>query len=376
MEVTMQSDRVEFLFLSQEEMIEAGVLDMSNCLKTMEEAFRLVGEGDFLMSGPTQSEHGTRIWFPSEPAGPRMPVYGPDRRFMALVGYLGGDYHVAGEKWYGSNIENPVKHGLPRSVLMVVLNDPDTCAPLAVMDGNLISSMRTGAVIGLGAKYLSGPGANTAGIVGAGIISKTCLMAIAAAVPSIRQVKVLDIDLGRAKTFAEEMGKELGLDVRPVSTLKELVEGSDVVSTAAAGETLPKFSASWLKEGAFLGISDHSTVEENLWLSCRIVADYWPMHLSWRNDKERLTVNVPWTPMHWPLHQIILSGRLKDSDIINLGDVVSGKISRVEAAKGRTIMATGGMVIEDLAWGWKIYRQASEKGLGNKLKLWEKFHWS
>ncbi len=61
------------------------------------------------------------IRFPKEARGPRMPVDGPDRRFMALASYLGGDFHVCGTKWYGSNIENPT-HGLPRSILLVIIN--------------------------------------------------------------------------------------------------------------------------------------------------------------------------------------------------------------------------------------------------------------
>ena len=101
----MVGKQVEFLFLSQEEMVEAGVLDMPACVEAMEDAFKLVSGGDFLMSGPSQSDHGARIFFPSTARGPRMPVYGPDRRFMAMVGYLGGKFHIAGEKWYGSNIE-------------------------------------------------------------------------------------------------------------------------------------------------------------------------------------------------------------------------------------------------------------------------------
>ena len=71
------------------------------------------------MGGPTQHHHGMMIHFPEEARGPRMPVKGPDRRFMAMVSYLGGDYHMCGAKWYGSNKENP-KRGLPRSILLVL----------------------------------------------------------------------------------------------------------------------------------------------------------------------------------------------------------------------------------------------------------------
>ena len=67
-----------------------------------------------------------------------------------MPAYLGGRFHVAGEKWYGSNGNNRAI-GLPRSILMMMLNDVETGKPLAYMSGNLLSSMRTGAMPGLAA---------------------------------------------------------------------------------------------------------------------------------------------------------------------------------------------------------------------------------
>ena len=137
----MSDTEVKFRFLSQEDMIKAGVLDMHNCVNVLDDAFKLMAKGDYLHGGPLAEEHGMMIHFPKEAKGPRMPVAGPDRRYMALVGYVGGDYHMCGIKWYGSNRAN-VEKGLPRSILLMGLNDADTGAPIAVMEGNLLSAMR------------------------------------------------------------------------------------------------------------------------------------------------------------------------------------------------------------------------------------------
>ena len=100
-----------------------------------------------------------------------MPKNGPDSRFMTIEAYLGGKYHVCGEKWYGSNRDN-LKKWLPRSILMVMLNDPDTVAPLALMNGNMLSNMRTGAIPGVGTRYLARKGAKVCGLIGAGVIAR------------------------------------------------------------------------------------------------------------------------------------------------------------------------------------------------------------
>ena len=94
----MQGKPVKFLYLSEPEMIEAGVLDMKQCVQVVDEVFHLLGEGNYLMGGPRENEHGLMIWFPDEKRFPNMPVNGPDRRFMAMIAYLGGRFDVCGEK--------------------------------------------------------------------------------------------------------------------------------------------------------------------------------------------------------------------------------------------------------------------------------------
>jgi len=371
----MEGSKVEFLFLSQEEMIEAGVLDMQACVDVMDRAFKFMGEGDYLMGGPSGNHHGVKLWFPQEARGPRMPVNGPDRRFMAMISYLGGEFHVCGTKWYGSNVENPAKHGLPRSVLLVILNDPETGAPIAIMDGNLISAMRTGAAIGLGARYLTRKNADTAAIVGAGVISKSCLMALNAGMPNLRNVKVYDIDRSKAETFSQLMGKELNLNVYPVDSLEEAVRDSDAVSTATSGVKAPSFETAWFKEGAFFGLSAETDVADELWLNWRVVADNWQMHIDWREEVEKASQEHKQDLLYPALHRLITSGHKRDDEIVEMKDVVAAITPGRENDAQQVIFITGGLGIEDVSWGHTVYQQAVEKGLGTKLKLLDTPHW-
>jgi len=144
----MANPKIDFLYLNENDMIEAGVTDMAGCVDTIEEMFRLLKVGDFRMGGPGNNSHGVMMVFPEESPFPNMPVDGPDRRFMAMPAYLGGQFDMVGMKWYGSNTENRQK-GLPRSILMMTLNDKDTGAPVAYMSANILSAYRTGAVPGV-----------------------------------------------------------------------------------------------------------------------------------------------------------------------------------------------------------------------------------
>ena len=124
--------RIKFLYLSEPDMIKAGVKNMDQCVEAMEDLLVTLNKGDYVMAGVNHNSHGAQVIFPDDPQFEGMPKNADDRRFMAMPAYLGGKYQMAGMKWYGSNCENKAS-GLPRSILMMMLNDKDTGAPLALM---------------------------------------------------------------------------------------------------------------------------------------------------------------------------------------------------------------------------------------------------
>jgi ornithine cyclodeaminase len=287
---------------------------------------------------------------------------------MACVSYLGGDYHLCGTKWYGSNSDN-LNKSLPRSIHLIIINDPETGAPIAIMEGNLISAMRTGAVVGLGARYLASPEGQMAGIIAAGPISRTCLMALAVGLPQLKEVRVYDLDYKKALFFSKEMSQELDIDVHPVANLEEAVRDCDAVSTAASGKTIPKFDEHWFKDGAYLALSSNADLPNHLWLNSRLVADNWKMHIDWREEYHSKI------PIHGKLHRLIKYEKISDEDITEMSDIVTNKKQIIQGGGRRNIFLTGGMGIEDISWGYEIYKKAIKKSLGKSLKLWDSPYW-
>ena len=150
----MSYPNVDILYLNEQDMLKAGVDDVVGCTNCMEELLKTLDKGDYRMGGDNGNSHGCMISFPDQTPFPNMPVNGPDRRFMAMPAYVGGQTDMAGVKWYGSNVDNREK-GLPRSILMVMLNDKETGAPLSLMSGNLLSAYRTAGIPGVGVKHLA-----------------------------------------------------------------------------------------------------------------------------------------------------------------------------------------------------------------------------
>lgn len=371
-----EKQKVEFLYLDEESMIKAGVLDMGNCVRVIDEVFGLLGKGDYLMGGPQNNEHGQKIFFPKNSPFPNMPVAGPDRRFMAMIAYLGGRFNVCGEKWYGSNIINP-QRGLPRSILMVCLNDPDTCAPIAFMSANLISAMRTGAVPGVGAKYLARRNAKTVGLIGGGPVNKACLMAICEAVPSLEEIVLYDIVPEKAEAFLSEMGKSLGKKTRVAKNTEDAVSDADVISIAAAGAKGVELKDAWLKPGSLLTLTGKAQMDDSYLKNCTIVADNWKMHQAYMRDAMELPGGKEAGYRDFiagDIFRLIDEKQIKEEDILNLGPIVNGKKGR-ESDDQRIVFATSGMPVEDVGWGYEIYSRAKAMGIGQTLTLWDGAHW-
>ena len=245
--------RIDFIYLSEPDMVRAGVTDMAACVDTMEEMFALLHRGDYRMAGANNNSHGALILFPEDSPFPNMPKPTADRRMMAMPAYLGGRFGASGVKWYGSNIANR-ERGLPRSILMFILTDTETSAPLALMSANLLSAYRTGAIPGVGARHLARKDARIAGILGPGVMGKTSLSALVAACPAIDTVKVKGRGAESRDGFIDWVQRTYPQikEVRSVETEEELVRGSHLVAYCSSGDagdpsTYPRINREWLE---------------------------------------------------------------------------------------------------------------------------------
>lgn len=369
--------KTRLLYLSEPDLIKAGVLDAEKCINVCEEVFRILYEGDYLMGGPNHNEHGLVLVFPKETKFKHMPVAGPERRFIAMPAYLGGRFAVCGEKWYGSNVKNPKERGLPRSVLTVTLNDPDTCEPKAFMSGNLISSMRTGCIPGVGVRYMANKDASVITVIGVGPIQKATMLAMKAEMKNLKKVIAVAAHLERAQGFIKWAEEELGLDGEAMESMEEAVKLGDLVSVAASPKEPLFFKGEWLKEGATVLLTSPIEGDDDFWLNSELVFDNTRMHQAYYDEAIELgDVNKAcngWGKMYALMEQ----GRMKDLDHQNsLGDVVTNPELGRKDPKARELFVTSGQVLFDLAWGCDLYETAKKLGIGQELELWDEPYWT
>jgi len=369
------STKIDFLYLSEPDMIRAGVTNMAECVDTMSEMLGLFAAGDYRMAGVDNNSHGAMMTFPSEATFPGMPVDGPDRRFMAMPAYLGGDFQTAGCKWYGSNVENK-KHGLPRSILMFTLNDKDTGAPLAYMSANLLSAYRTGAIPGVGARYLARDDARVVGIVGPGVMNRTSLESFLAVRPGIDTVKIFGRGEKSKASYAAWVREKFPqiTTLEMVDRMEDAVRDSDIVSIAVPSDmgsaNYPTVHEGWLKPGAFLCCSAHLAVDEAVVQQARHVADARSIYQAWAGE---LPAPAHETVGLWGMHLVdrVRDGRMRPEQFEDLGEIIQGKTPGRQNDDEIFIYSVGGMPVEDVAWATKVYRNAVRDGIGTTLKLWD-----
>ena len=368
--------KIDFLYLSEEDMIKAGVKDMASCVEVMEDLLITLYKGDYVMGGANHNSHGCMIMFPDDPQFEGMPKNADDRRFMAMPAYLGGRYQMAGMKWYGSNVDNK-KKGLPRSILMMMLNDKDTGAPLALMSANLVSAYRTGGIPGVGAKYLTRKDAKVVSVIGPGVMGKTSLAAFVSVCPQVDTVKIKGRSQRSLDAFVKFVKEELPQikNIEVCDTVEEAVWDSDIISFTTTVRddvsSFPYISGDWIKKGALISMPSAARFDDDFLAGCKLVVDNSKLYEAWEEEYPYPT---------YPQVQIIGTkftdlkhdGKVKAEDIIDITDIIEKRRPGRESDDEIIVYSVGGMPVEDIAWGGTVYRNAVKMGIGIKLPLWEK----
>jgi ornithine cyclodeaminase/alanine dehydrogenase-like protein (mu-crystallin family) len=257
---------------------------------------------------------------------------------------------AAGIKLVGAYPQNP-QRGLPYVSALLVLNDPQTGVPLAIMDGTWITAMRTGAATGVAARYLARSDAVTVGVLGCGVQGRTNLEALTVVLP-IRRVRAYDPRGAAAQAYAEDVASRLHVAVEVLPTARAAVVGSDVVVTAGPIARTPHATirAGWMEEGAFASLVDYDS--------------YWHADAFAEIDWFCVDDN-PQVERYRSL------GRFRDVPAVDaeLGDVVAGLKPGRRGASARTMTMNLGIAMSDIATASLVYRRAVELGVGVRLPL-------
>ncbi len=263
--------------------------------------------------------------------------------------------HHAGVKVVGDYVDNH-RLGLPSELALLLLMDPQTGVPVAILDATAITEVRTGAVTAIGARHLAAPGARVLGHVGARGTAYWNVRLVCRVLPSIDEIRVHSRRPESRDAFARRLSEDLGREVRAVASWEECVRGADVIVEASRLESpQPLLKSAWIKRGALVvPYGTMSAVELDLTdIMDKVVVDDWgqagvgPLGaLRAHVDSGRLTVET--------LHA-------------ELGEIVAGDRPGRESDDETILFWHRGLSITDIALGEALLAKAVAHGIGTRL---------
>jgi ornithine cyclodeaminase len=315
----------------------AAVLDLEACVPAVEEAFASYA------AGASQLYPVVREQLPDTGG-----IFGIKSGYYRDRGWLG---LKAGGFWADNR-----RHGLPTHQSVILLFDPATGVLSGVVDANVITRLRTGAVGALAARYLAPPAAKRAAVIGCGAQGEIQTRALVWALPELAEIRCFDQAPASVDAYLAATA-DLGIPIHRVRSAAEAVRGADVIVT-----TTPSWEA--LVQDADVGQGAHISaigadtkgkqeLDPALFRRARVVVD------DWQQARE----------IGESQHAHRLGWLGADDVYAELGAIAAGRKGGRGTYAGLTIFDATGIALQDLAAAGLAVERARERGVGTIVNV-------
>ncbi len=283
-----------------------------------------------------------------------MKKYNGDVRTMPA--YL-EETDVVAVKVVNSHPENR-KQGLPTVLGLIILVDPKTGAPIAIMGGTKITALRTGAAGAVAAKILAKSNPKTIGVVGAGIQARSQLIGLQTIFNTIEEVRVWDLNEKAAAMYVKEMTiKYSQSNFYYVPSIKEAVQGGDIIVTTTPSRK-PLVYEDWIKDGTHINCigadaPGKQELDPAILVKSKIVVD------DWSQSVHGGEINVA-----------LAKGIIRREDVWgDICEIVAGLKEGRTSSEEITVFTSTGLAIQDAATADIAYRKALKEGIGEQIDI-------
>jgi len=276
---------------------------------------------------------------------------------LIMPGIIGGEMNALATKIVSVYKQNPEKYKMPTVLAKVMVQDINTGDIIGIMDGNLITAIRTGAATGVSVKYLARKDSKTLGIYSAGVQARKQVSGVYWGLnEKLEKCKVYDLKKDIAEEFKKEIENELGIDVEISQSGNDLLSDTDIIVAATTSIT-PLFSGDKVAEGTHISsIGAHAPDVRELDSIIIKRASLCVAGLKEACLTEAGDYIIP-----------INEGIITENDIISIGDIITGKIPGRTSDSEITVFKSVGISAQDVAVGKLVYDRALEKGIGQDI---------
>ena len=298
---------------------------MDIAITLVEDAFREVAEGSVQMPSKVYLD---------------LPQFSGD--FRAMPAY-NSRLNIAGIKWVNSHSNN-AKLNKPSVMALLILNNPETGEPLAILDAGELTAIRTGASGGVAAKYLSNPGASSVALIGCGKQAYYQALALLKVCKpnTIHLYDIYDTSMFKLK---EMLAPFFSGVIHCCSTAEEAVRNSSILVTTTPGSK-PIVQYEWVEPGTHINAigadaQGKQELDTRLLQESKIIID------DFEQASHSGEVNMAFS-----------QGLINKEDLsISISDVVAGKHKGRLTPDDITIFDSTGLAIQDIAVGTYVYRK-------------------
>jgi len=265
---------------------------------------------------------------------------------LFMPGHVYGQGSVA-VKVARVNAGNP-RVSLPTVLLTIYAYDATTGVQVAEVEGEWLTAVRTAASTAVATDLLARKNVRVLGVFGTGMEATTHIPMLMQ-VRDFEKILVYSRDKGRRESFAEKMSRDHGIPVVAADPPERVARESDVIVTATTSDT-PVFDGSLVKPGSHVNAIGSATpeareVDTELVKKSRVVVDSRPQALTTYGD------------IIGPIRE----GTIRESEILEVGEILTGKMKVVRSTADLTLFKSGGLAVLDAMITDYILRQLSHR---------------
>jgi alanine dehydrogenase len=313
--------------------IESLGITMPDVLGLVEDTYRLQGAG--------QIDVPTKIGVTPDR---------PDSFYHIMTAWLGGRREV-GMKWVSYYPGLEADRGSPDATALIVLNDPDTGAPVAILEGMWITNLRTAACGLVAAKHLLPDKPRRVGLIGCGALPSWTVPTLGDMAPTLTEIVVTSRTEASRTRYCESLRASGRWSATPVDTIEEAVRDADIIISAVPQSAEQPGKGEWLKPGCLVIAYDVLGTWDDVALGTfdRLATDGVDRLLS-VIEKSRPTAVLP-------------------DRITDFADLVADPAAGRSTAEERILAIPTGPASVDVSVGWEVFRRARAAGVGMEVTL-------
>ncbi|RAZ51834.1 hypothetical protein [Campylobacter hyointestinalis] len=336
------------------EATQAKYLNILKCVNSIKKMYEAMRMKDYVMGGINENSHGMRISIKRD----------KNSVFIAMPGFLGGEYQVAGLKWHGPNIRGSTRGS---SNFTLILNEPNTGAPIALFEANLLTAYRTAALSLYATTLLKqAQRVKKIGLIGGGEIHTIFLQGLLELYPNINLIKIKSKTENGAEKFISNFNKFKNIHFEICQNVNAVLDDSDIISVNPGFDfdtlsQMPLLRTKYIKENALILCLSYAKFSDEFLINGAIkVADNFAMYESYLAEFG-YPVYPKFSSLGSRFIDLVYDKQVKRGEIVDIVDILNNTKSEILAQNKPVVFASGGMIIEDIAVACDLLKEIKTK---------------